>query len=96
MVSEILFHPAVLAGSVGVGLMIVARLVDEDKAYETGKRHGAFLTAKMRASKLGSKAWEKIEAFFQKIGGAYFHGAMDGLDVDDQEGVDAEKTVPKA
>jgi hypothetical protein len=96
MVSEILFHPAVLAGTVGVGLLIVARFVDEEKAYETGKRHGILVTGKMRASKLGAKAWEKIEAFGQKVGGAYFHGIMDGLDTDDQEGADAEKTVPKA
>lgn len=94
MVKEILLHPAVLTGSIGVGLMIVARFVDEEKAYEAGKRHGTFLTGKMRGSKLGAKAWEKIEAFGQKIGGAYFHGVMDGLDTDDQEGnSEAEKAV---
>ena len=86
MLKEIILHPAVLTGSIGVGLMIVARFVDEGKAYETGKRHGVFLTGKMRSSKLGAKAWEKIEAFLQKVGGAYFHGVMDGLDTDDQEG----------
>lgn len=73
----------VIGGAVGVCLMLAARLIDEEKAYETGKKRGRQLSAFMSKTKLGKKAWEKIEAFGQKVGGAYFHGVMDGLDEDD-------------
>ena len=85
MIVQVLTSPWAISAGVGVLLLILARLIDEDKAYETGKAHGKLLTVKMSGTKLGKKAWEKIEGFFQKIGGAYFHGVMDGLDGDDAE-----------
>lgn len=83
MIEKIVTSPWFVAAGVSVGLAILAKFVDEDKAYEVGKKRGRQITEMMGKSTLGKKAWEKIEGFLQKIGGAYFHGIMDGLDTDD-------------
>ncbi len=83
MFKEILTSPWMIGAAVTAALWLVARFTDPEKAYEAGKARGKWLSAKMRATKLGAKAWEKVEDFIQRLFMAYVKGWMDGLDSDD-------------
>lgn len=92
MIKQILVSPWMIGGAITAVLWLAARFTSPEKAYEAGKTRGRWLSTKMRATKLGAKAWEKIEDFLQRLFMSYVKGWMDGLDQDDTE---EEKTDEK-
>lgn len=82
---KLLGNPWIIGGAITAILWLAAKFVDADKAYETGKKRGRWISSTMRRTKLGAKCWEKIEDFLQRVGMAYVQGLVEGLDADDKE-----------
>ena len=83
MLEKLLMNPWVIFGAVTAALCLAAKFADPEKAYQVGKSRGRLITSAMRKTRLGAKAWEKIEDFAQRLILAYIKGFMDGLDEDD-------------
>lgn len=84
MIKEILLNEFVIGGAIGLGIIVLGRIIDDEKLKVLGTKHGKFLT-KYFGGKIGKKGWEKIESFIQKCGLAYFKGLYLGLDSDDKK-----------
>lgn len=83
MLAKIISNPWMIGGAVTAALWLAAKFADPEKAYQVGKSRGRMITSAMRKTRLGWKAWEKIEDFAQRLILSYIKGFMEGLDEDD-------------
>jgi hypothetical protein len=80
---DLLQNPTVIGAGVTAGLWLLAWVIPNEKLKTIGRGIGLAAT-KTGCGKLGRKAWEKTESFFQNSSGAFLAGIKEGLDSDDE------------
>lgn len=80
---EFLTNTAVLGLAASVILLVLAKLLPNEKVYSFGYKLGLALTV-FGSAKVG-RGWGKLEDFFINSGGQFFGGLKQGLNSDDDD-----------
>lgn len=74
----------VILGSLSVGtvIMVLARIIPNDKVRAAGVSSGLFISV-LGMKRFGRRTWEKIEDFLENSVGVFLVGLKAGLDQDD-------------